>query len=198
MADERHPRPRCCLLALLAIAAMTVPPGLAAESNALVLCRRRTKLAVRTETCKKHETAVALSELGPAAPGDGSVTGAKIADGAVGAGQLAVGVRGAVARWAAVDPLGTLVRGRGAKAVVHVSTGNYRVAFDRDLSACGWVGTPSADVGLPAAFAVRTALDVSDPTRIVVRTTELAGSAANSGFNLVVVCGADAAPDAAP
>jgi hypothetical protein len=186
------------LLALLATIATIAPLGLVAESDALVLCRRKTHLVVRAETCKKRETAVALSELGPAAPGDGSVTGAKIADGAVGAGQLAVGVRGAVARWAAVDPLGTLVRGRGATAAVHVSTGNYRVAFDRDLSACGWVGTPSADVGLPAAFAVRTALDVSDTTRIAVRTTELAGSAANSGFNLVVVCGADGAADAAP
>src|SRR5512144_1211587 len=38
-----------------------------------------------------------------------------------------------------------LVRGRGATSSQRIDDGNYRVKFDRNISACSWTGTASAD-----------------------------------------------------
>jgi hypothetical protein len=84
-----------------------------------------------------------------------------------------------------------LVRGRGALSAQRIDDGNYRVKFDRNISACSWTGTPTSDAPpVPAAFSVRIALDTTDVarTQIVVRTADAAGTAVNGGFTVQVVC----------
>ena len=84
-----------------------------------------------------------------------------------------------------------LVRGRGAVSAQRIDDGNYRVKFDRDISACSWVGTASSDVP-PVADVVtlRIALDTTDAarTQIVVRTANGADTPVNSPFQIQVVC----------
>ena len=84
-----------------------------------------------------------------------------------------------------------LVRGRGAISAQRIDDGNYRVRFDRNISACSWVGTASSDV-TPVAnpVTVRIALDTTDAarTQIVVRTANGAGTAVDSPFHIQVVC----------
>lgn len=84
-----------------------------------------------------------------------------------------------------------LVRGRGAISAQRIDDGNYRVKFDRNISACSWVGTASSDVP-PVADIVtlRIALDTTDAarTQIVVRTANSAGVAVSSPFQIQVVC----------
>ena len=72
-----------------------------------------------------------------------------------------------------------LVRGRGALSAQRIDDGNYRVKFDRNISACSWTGTPSSDTPpVPDAVSLRIALDTTDVarTQIVVRTANLAGT----------------------
>lgn len=84
-----------------------------------------------------------------------------------------------------------LVRGRGALSAQRIDDGNYRVKFDRNISACSWTGTPSSDAPpVPDAVSLRIALDTTDVarTQLVVRTANPAGTAVNSGFAVQVVC----------
>ncbi len=84
-----------------------------------------------------------------------------------------------------------LVRTRGAVSSQRIDDGNYRVKFDRNISACSWTGTTSADV-TPVADIVtlRIALDTTDAarTQLVVRTMNGAGTPVNSSFHIQVVC----------
>jgi hypothetical protein len=86
-----------------------------------------------------------------------------------------------------------LVRGtgRGALSAQRIDDGNYRVRFDRNISACSWTGTGTADATpVPPILSVRIALDTTDSTRqqLVVRTSAGDGTPANGGFSIQVVC----------
>jgi hypothetical protein len=84
-----------------------------------------------------------------------------------------------------------LVRGRGAVSSQRVDDGNYRVRFDRNISACSWTGTGTADAPpVPSVFGVRIALDTTDSSRqqLVVRTTDEKGAPVNGGFSVQVAC----------
>lgn len=84
-----------------------------------------------------------------------------------------------------------LVRGKGAVSSQRVDEGNYRVKFDRNISACSWTATPSVDAPpVPDAVTVRIALDTTDAarTQLVVRTANVAGAPANGGFHVQVIC----------
>jgi hypothetical protein len=84
-----------------------------------------------------------------------------------------------------------LVRGRGATSAQRIDDGNYRVKFDRNIAACSWTGTASADAPpVSDAVTVRIALDTTDAgrTQLVVRTSNAAGQPANSPFHIQVVC----------
>jgi hypothetical protein len=84
-----------------------------------------------------------------------------------------------------------LARGNGAVSSQRVDEGNYRVKFDRNISACSWTGTPAADAPpVPDAVSVRIALDTTDASRtqLVVRTANDAGAPVNGGFHVQVIC----------
>jgi hypothetical protein len=84
-----------------------------------------------------------------------------------------------------------LVRGNGAVSAQRVDDGNYRVRFDRNISACSWVGNGTADAPpVPPIISVRIALDTTDGSRqqLVVRTSDGSGNPANGGFSVQVVC----------
>jgi len=84
-----------------------------------------------------------------------------------------------------------LVRGNGAVSSQRVDEGNYRVRFDRNVSACSWTGIPATDAPpVPDAMSVRIALDTTDVarTQLVVRTANAQGNPVNAGFHLQVVC----------
>ena len=84
-----------------------------------------------------------------------------------------------------------LVRGRGAVSAQRIDDGNYRVKFDRNISACSWIAGASADVP-PVADVVtaRVALDTTDAarTQVVVRVANAAGTPVNNAFQVQVVC----------
>jgi cytochrome c oxidase assembly protein Cox11 len=84
-----------------------------------------------------------------------------------------------------------LVRGRGAVTSQRVDEGNYRVKFDRNISACSWTGIPAVDAPpVPDAVSVRIALDTTDAarTQVVVRTSGPNGQPLNSAFHVQVLC----------
>jgi len=84
-----------------------------------------------------------------------------------------------------------LVRGRGAISAQRIDDGNYRVKFDRNISACSWIAGTSADLPPVAdVITARVALDTTDAarTQIVVRVANGAGTPVNSAFQVQVVC----------
>ena len=85
----------------------------------------------------------------------------------------------------------TLVRGRGAVLAQRIDDGNYRVKFDRNISACSWSATAASDAPPVADTAtIRLALDTTDVarTQLVVRTNAAGGAPVNAGFHVQVFC----------
>jgi hypothetical protein len=74
-------------------------------------------------------------------------------------------------------------------SVGRLRVGVYRADFgNTDITKCSWSATPSVDAGLPTGMEVRTALDTTDATRLVVRTYSSAGNLVESGFQSQVFC----------
>lgn len=85
----------------------------------------------------------------------------------------------------------TLVRGRGALLAQRIDDGNYRVKFDRNISACSWSATAASDTPpVATTVTIRLALDTTDVarTQLVVRTNNAAGQPVNAGFHVQVFC----------
>jgi hypothetical protein len=92
---------------------------------------------------------------------------------------------------ASVPAGGTLQRGNAVSAAHQGGTNEYRVAFDRDVSACVATATlaavpAGAGTDQPAPGRVTVAHD--QPTSISVRTFGADGSPAEQPFNLIVAC----------
>ncbi|MEO1058001.1 MAG: hypothetical protein AAFY28_13905 [Actinomycetota bacterium] len=67
--------------------------------------------------------------------------------------------------------------------------GSYRVDFgDINVGTCSWSATLGTTTGLPDAARVLTALDITDPTRVVVFTTDNGGVSVDSGWQLQLFC----------
>lgn len=84
-----------------------------------------------------------------------------------------------------------LVRGRGALSAQRIDDGNYRVKFDRNISACSWSATAASDAPPVAdTVTIRLALDTTDVTRtqLVVRTNAAGGAPVNAGWHVQVFC----------
>ena len=113
---------------------------------------------------------------GPAGP-----PGAAGAAGAAGA----KGDQGAPATrlWAVINASGTSARGAGLTGSVKLTTGQYEVVFDRDVTACSYQATLSADHGEIYAQP-RSAV----PNGVFVGTFTSAGGAADRAFHLAVFC----------
>jgi hypothetical protein len=114
---------------------------------------------------------------------DAAITTPKIADGAVTESKLAEEVTNRLPLWAHVSSAGALVRGRGATGATKTGVGGYRVAFSRDVSACGYTATQFEAVG---PVGVGPALGA--PTEVFVVTQTSGGGGADRAFMIQVTC----------
>ena len=129
---------------------------------------------------------------------DGAVTSPKLADGSVTASKLAAG---SVSRtnlaadlqplWAFVWGGPTINKGKGAVSVaVEGVVGQYRLTFDRDVSACGYTATmasPKSTDPEQIGF-INVQSFNGDPKAVLVRTRDSAGPLAARGFTVQVWC----------
>jgi hypothetical protein len=134
------------------------------------------------KTAKLKDGAVTTHKLG-----DGSVTSSKIAAGSVTRAHLAADLQ---PLWAFVWGGPTINKGKGAVSVESLSAGNYKLTFDRDVSACGYTATMAAPKSTDAEQigVVSVSSFSSDPKAVNVRTRDLDGSPAAHGFTVQVWC----------
>ena len=125
------------------------------------------------------------------------MTSADIADGTVGTGDLAAGSVGRAQLATDLQPLWAFVwggptinKGKGATAVESLSAGNYKLTFDRDVSACGYTATMAAPTSISpeqVGFVSVSAFNGS-PNAVNVRTRDFDGAPAAHGFTVQVWC----------
>ena len=118
---------------------------------------------------------------------DGSVTGAKIVNGAVSETKLSSSLSGRLPAWAVVGANGALARSSGGITSQRTGEGAYRVDLNRNVGQCAWTATivtsSAADLG-----DIGAAIDPVDSERLVVLTTDNANAAADRAFNLQLTC----------
>lgn len=184
------------LVAGLAVVAATAPvvAGNLVDTKDLakgaVTSPKIAKKAVKTKnladgavkTPKLADGAVTTPKLG-----DGSVSSSKLAAGSVTRSHLATDLQ---PLWAFVWGGPTINKGKGAVAVESLSAGNYKLTFDRDISACGYSATMAAPKSTdPEQIGVISVSSFSsDPKAVNVRTRDLDGSPAAHGFTVQVWC----------
>ena len=118
---------------------------------------------------------------------DGSVTGAKIVNGAVSEAKLSSSLSGRLPAWAVVGANGALARARGGITTPRPGEGAYRGGLNRNVGQCAWTATivasSAADLG-----DIGVAIDPVDSERLVVLTTDNANAASDRAFNLQLTC----------
>ncbi|HEX2507642.1 MAG TPA: hypothetical protein VHK23_04905 [Miltoncostaeaceae bacterium] len=118
---------------------------------------------------------------------DGSVTGAKIVNGAVSEAKLSSSLSGRLPAWAVVGANGALARSSGGLTSQRTGEGAYRVDLNRNVGQCAWTATivtsSAADLG-----DIGAAIDPVDSERLVVLTTDNTNAAADRAFNLQLTC----------
>lgn len=117
--------------------------------------------------------------VGP--PGPPGAAGPQGARGPTGPAGPAGG--GASGPWAVVNADGSLARGSGVISVVHPVAGTYRVQFNRNISACAWLGTTRASFGF-----IETEIYGSTTDTVLVRTRDPGNSDSDRSFHLAVIC----------
>lgn len=91
--------------------------------------------------------------------------------------------------WAVVKDDGTLVRGKGATGSSVLSTGDYRVNFNRDVSGCAYAATlDGARPGEISVFKKEVGGNETTPRQVAVATRNSAGTVVNAPFHLIVRC----------
>jgi hypothetical protein len=118
---------------------------------------------------------------------NGSVTEAKLANGSVTEAKLAAALADKLPKWAVVNTDGTLLRGTTGVTSLRINAGNYRVAFGKDISQCSWAGV-QVEVTAAQLGNIGIELDVTDNTRLFVRTTDAADATADRVFSVQVAC----------
>ncbi len=115
----------------------------------------------------------------PGAPGTRGPTGPQGPAGASGS-----------ALWAVVNPTGSLARGSGVVSVSHTATGNYRVQFNKNISACAWLATIGSATTITTFGFIETELQTgtTDTVHVEVRDPGNSNTAADRGFHLAVFC----------
>lgn len=115
----------------------------------------------------------------------------QIADGAITRAKLAPGLEGAQPIWLVKTdngPNATMRASSPAHSLARVGVGNYRVGVGVDVATCAWTALPAVDNGLPSAYAIRSARDLTEPGRILLQTYTSLGVPIDSGFSIQVTC----------
>jgi hypothetical protein len=90
---------------------------------------------------------------------------------------------------AVVASNGNLIRGNGAPSVTREATGVYRVNFNRDVTGCAFTGgLNDTGTGFGSAGDIAMATNGNSPNGVYVQTFNVAGTAADADFHLVVTC----------
>ncbi|MGD9571971.1 MAG: hypothetical protein AB7V62_08815 [Thermoleophilia bacterium] len=120
---------------------------------------------------------------------DAAITTVKVADAAITEAKLAAALANKLPKWGVVNADGSLARGSTGVTSLRVNAGNYRVAFGQDVSQCSWTGV-QLEVTAANLGNIGIELDVTDPTRLFVRTTDAAapGATADRAFSVQVAC----------
>src|SRR5215208_5089144 len=126
-----------------------------------------------TDHCLPSEKSISWSQTGPQGPkGDKGDPGAP-----------------ATSLWAVVTGDGSLVRSSGATASSHVSTGQYAVTFNRDVTACSYIATiGNPGISAPPPGTIVTALRVGTTNAVFVGTRDTAGTFSDRNLHLAVFC----------
>ena len=92
--------------------------------------------------------------------------------------------------WAVVDGNGLRIRQRGAVDSAKVGTGNYRVDFGRDLSACAFSATVHSNNATAHRGYIMAEAEAANTNRLIVRTFSEANqaTAADRPFLVQVTC----------
>jgi hypothetical protein len=101
----------------------------------------------------------------------------------------AAGVADGLGRHAVISDTGATVRGRGVSSSSQTGTGQYVVAFDRDVRQCTYfatLGDESASGPGTGQIAVTSAASNVNGVRVVTRASD--GTQANRSFHLLVSC----------
>ena len=93
---------------------------------------------------------------------------------------------GSTVLWAVVKNDGTIARSADTSGASKVSTGQYEVDFDRDVSACAYTAT----IGTATGGSAQGEVDVAPapPDGVAVETLDTSGTHADLPFHLMVVC----------
>jgi len=133
----------------------------------------------------REQMAAFLNRLGALAPGKPPVVNADKIDGLDSS---------AFSRpmYAVVNTDGTLARGVAVSSTLRQGTGTYRVAFNRDVQTCAFIGTlGSVAGGFSGTGTIVVAFSDTAPTNdIYIETRDLAGTLADRSFHLQVSCAA--------
>ena len=89
--------------------------------------------------------------------------------------------------FAVVDMAGNLVSGSGVNAAVQLSTGQYEVTFNRDVSRCAYIATTAN--AYSQAIQAYTAGGHLSAEGVYVETKNQGGGLTDGPFHLVVACG---------
>jgi hypothetical protein len=115
----------------------------------------------------------------PGPPGSPGAAGARGPTGPAGApGSSSSGP------WAVVNSNGSLARGSGVVSIVHSTTGDYRVQFNKNIASCAWLATIR---GGSFGF-VTTEIFGSTTDTVLVRTRDPNNVDADRSFHIAVVC----------
>jgi hypothetical protein len=92
--------------------------------------------------------------------------------------------------WAVVNPTGSLARASGVVSVSHTATGNYRVQFNKNISACAWLATIGSATTITTFGFIETELQTGTTDTVHVETRDPANSntPVERGFHLAVFC----------
>ena len=92
--------------------------------------------------------------------------------------------------YAVVDSNGTLARGFNAVSASHLNPGQYEVAFNKDVSGCGYTATIglSGSLGSSPFGTVNVAKRGANKKAIFVQTFDTTNNLSDLGFHVIVAC----------
>jgi hypothetical protein len=93
-------------------------------------------------------------------------------------------------KFAVVNDTGITARGRGVVSSQNLGTGFYEVIFNRNVTRCSYVATvgSSATSGTSPTGEMTVVGRAANPNGVFLTATDSAGTAANRGFHLQILC----------